>query len=103
MHPFLKWLIGLRQLPQEAGEGAWHIEFQSLPQGVTALAVVAAAIGAVFLVWKLYRWEGRNLSARARFLIGGFRLLTIASAALMLCDMVLVIDRRERVPATLIL
>ena len=37
MNPLLKWLIGLRQLPQEAGEGAWHVEFQSLPQGFMAI------------------------------------------------------------------
>src|SRR6476620_11848571 len=97
MHPFIKWLIGLRQLPQEAGEGAWHLEFQSLPQGMTALIVLAIAVGAVAVVWRLYSWEGRNLSTAMRMLIGGLRLLTLACAALMLCDMVLVIDRRERV------
>src|SRR4029077_1932808 len=43
MSPLLKWLIGLRQLPQEAGEGAWHVEFQSLPNGFLAILCVAVA------------------------------------------------------------
>ena len=103
MHPFVKWLIGLKQLPQEAGEGDWHIEFQSLPQGMTALVVVLISVGAAAVVWQLYRWEGRNLHVATRVLIGGLRLAILGSVALMLCDMVLVIDRRERVKSHLLL
>ena len=93
MHPVFKWLIGLKQLPQEAGEGAWHLELQSLPQGMTALLVLAVAVAAVVIVWQLYRWEARNLSVGIRMLIGGLRLLTLACVAMMLCDIVLVIDQ----------
>ena len=63
MHPLLKWLIGLRQLPQEVGEGAWHLEFHSLPQGLQAVLAIAAAVGALAGVWFLYKFEGRSLSA----------------------------------------
>lgn len=69
MHPFVKWLIGLKQLPQEAGEGAWHLEVQSLPQGMAALAVVGIAVAAIAVVWQLYRWEGRNLSVVMRLIL----------------------------------
>ncbi len=93
---FLKWLIGLKQLPQEAGEGAWHVEFQSLPHGFTAVLCVAAALAAVVGVWLLYRLEGRNLGKGLRLVIGAMRLLAVACVVAMLLDIVLVIDRRER-------
>src|SRR5258707_1189390 len=96
MNPFLKWLIGLRQIPQEAGEGAWHLEFQSLPHGFAAVLSVALGLAAIVGVWVLYKWEGRNLGKGLRLVIGGLRLLALATLALMLIDIVLVIDRRER-------
>jgi hypothetical protein len=96
VNPFLKWLIGLRQLPQEAGEGAWHLEYQSLPHGFAAIAAVVLALGAIVGVWLLYKREGRNLGTGVRLVIGGMRLLALAALALMLIDIVLVIDRRER-------
>ena len=102
MHPLLKWLIGLRQLPQEAGEGAWHLELHSLPQGMQAVLAIAGAAGAVALIWLLYRWEGRSLGAGVRVAISSLRLLALACLTLMLCDLVLVIDRRERMPSNLL-
>lgn len=101
-HPWVKWLIGLRQLPREAGEGDWHLELQSLPNGLAAVICVALAIAAVIGVWTLYKLEGRDLSTRIRRLIGGIRLLTFTLVALMLLDIVLVIDRRERMPSSLL-
>jgi hypothetical protein len=103
MNPFLKWLIGLRQLPQEAGEGAWHLEYQSLPHGFAAVVALALALGAVVGVWLLYKWEGRNLGTGVRLVIGGLRLLALTCLALMLIDIVLVIDRRERTRSHLLL
>ncbi len=96
MNPFVKWLIGLRQIPQEAGEGAWHVEFQSLPHGFAAVVSVALGLAAIVGVWVLYKWEGRNLGKGLRLVIGGLRLLALATLTLMLIDIVLVIDRRER-------
>jgi len=96
MNPLLKWLIGLRQLPQEAGEGAWHVEFQSLPQGFMAMIFLGLAICAIAGVWVLYKLEGRNLGTGLRLVIGAMRLLAVVCVALMLLDIVLVIDRRER-------
>ncbi len=97
-----KWLIGLRQLPQEAGAGDWHLEFQSLPRGLGIVFSVALAVGVIVGIWTLYRYEGRNLSRGLRALIGGIRLLTLATVALMLLDIVLVIDRRERTASHLL-
>lgn len=102
MNPFFKWLIGLRQLPQEAGEGAWHVEFQSLPHGFMAVLAAALAIAAVVGVWYLYKLEGRNLSRSLRLVIGGLRLVALGCLALMLVDIVLVIDRRERARSHLV-
>ena len=99
----LKWLIGLRQLPQEAGEGDWHLEFQSLPQGLNAVICIAIAIGAIVGIWKLYQIESRDLSNRMRLLIGSLRLMALASVGLMLFEIVLVIDRRERAASHLLL
>jgi hypothetical protein len=103
MNPFFKWLIGLKQLPMEAGEGAWHLEYQSLPHGFAAVLALALAIGAVVGVWLLYNWEGRNLGTGMRLVIGGMRLMALASLAVMLMDIVLVIDRRERTRSHLLL
>lgn len=102
MNPYLKWLIGLRQLPQEAGEGQWHLEFHSLPQGFSAVLAIAVAVLAVFGVWWLYQREGRNLAVGPRLILGSLRLLALACLAVMLSDLVLVIDRRERVPSNLL-
>lgn len=101
--PLFKWLIGLKQLPQEAGEGDWHLEFQSLPQGLAAVACVAIVIAAILGIWRLYRIEGRNLSVGLRVLVGGLRLLALACLGLMLLDIVLVIDRRERTESRLLM
>src|SRR5438270_12989441 len=98
----LKWLIGLRQLPREAGEGAWRLEFQSFPTGLSALVCVALAVGATVGVWFLYKWEGRNLSRGVRLVSGALRLCVLAAVVLMLLDLVLVIDRRERTPSHLL-
>ncbi|WP_010584952.1 vWA domain-containing protein [Schlesneria paludicola] len=102
MFPLLKWLIGLKQLPQEAGEGDWHLEFQSVPQGFAAVLCFAIVIGIVVGVWWLYRHEGRNLGGGIRSFIGGLRILTFVCLALMLLDIVLVIDRREKTPSQLL-
>lgn len=102
MNPYLKWLVGLRQLPQEAGEGRWHLEFHSLPQGLSAVLAIVAAVVAVIGVWWLYRREGRNLAVGPRLLLGALRLLALGCLAVMLSDLVLVIDRRERVPSNLL-
>src|SRR5262249_20238780 len=45
----------------------------------------------------------RNLGTGARLIIGGMRLLALACLALMLVDIVLVIDRRERTRSHLLL
>jgi hypothetical protein len=101
-HSLIKWLIGLRQLPHEAGEGDWHLEFQSLPQGLSAVICVALAIGASVGIWSLYKTEGRNLSAFVRAMLGGLRLLILGCVGLMLLDVILVIDRREKIASHLL-
>lgn len=102
MSDVLKWLIGLRQLPHEAGEGAWRIEFQSVPQGLAAVGCLLLAAGVVAGVWFLYRAERRNLSVASRLGMTALRLFTLTAVAWMLLDVVLVIDRKEQDPSHLI-
>lgn len=102
MNSLFKWLLGLRQLPQDVGEGEWRLELHDLPQGIHAVLAIVLVVLALVGVWKLYQWEGRSLSGGARLAIGSLRLMALACLALMLCDLVLVIDRRERTPSHLL-
>ncbi|HTQ40348.1 MAG TPA: vWA domain-containing protein [Pirellulales bacterium] len=98
----LKWLIGLRPLPSGATEGDWHVEFQALPQGTTALAAIALAVAALVGVFWLYRLEGRQLSLSRRLAFVALRGLIFAGVAFMLLDAMLVIERHEQVPSHLL-
>ena len=55
------------------------------------------------LLWRLYRWERRELSPAKRALLVGLRMLTLLAAAIMLLEPVLVSTRRETVPSHLMI
>jgi hypothetical protein len=99
----LKWLIGLRPLPTGASEGRWHLEFQSLPQGTVAIELIMLALLAIVGIHWLYRLEGRGLSAARRWTLVALRVLILGGVAVMLLDVVLVIERHELIPSQLIL
>jgi hypothetical protein len=98
----LKWLIGLRPLPAGASEGQWHLEFQSLPQGTTALGLIALCITALLGVFWLYKLEGRRLSLARRCGFVALRALVLTGVAIMLLDVVLVIERHEQIASHLV-
>ena len=99
----LKWLIGLKSLPAGSGEGDWHLEFQSLPQGATGVALIALFLAALVGVFWLYKREGRQLNLLRRVLFVALRGLIFAGVVLMLLDVVLVIERHEQVPSHLLM
>ena len=99
----LKWLIGLKTLPSGSGEGDWHLEFQSLPQGGTGVALVALFVAVIAGVFWLYKREGRQLSLLRRIIFVALRGLIFAGIVVMLLDVVLVIERHEQVPSHLLM
>jgi len=74
-----------------------RLEFASLPRGLGAVTTVLGALLLVALIWRLYRWERRDLSRPRRALLVGLRMLTIGAVAIMLLEPVLVSTRREQV------
>ena len=101
MNDFVRWLLGLRKAPDWAEQGAWRIEFQSLPVGAAGLATLGLLSIAVALVWWLYRKEGRNLSWKSQLAMCGIRLAILGGVSLILLEMVLVITKHEQTPSQL--
>ena len=99
----LKWLIGLRPLPSGASEGQWHLEFQSLPQGTTAIGLMVLAAVAVLGMFWLYKLEGRQLSVARRWGFVALRAMILGGVAIMLLDVVLVIERHEQITSHLVI
>ena len=96
-------LLGIERSPGAVSEGDSRLELTALPQGLTAVALILAAIALLFLLWGLYRWERRDLSRRKRALLVGFRVLTLLALATMLVEPVLISSQRETVRSHLAL
>jgi hypothetical protein len=97
-------LLGIeRRAPGVTAGGDSRLEFAALPRGTGALSLILAALAIALLVWRLYRWERRELSPVKRALLVGLRMLIIVTAVIMLCEPVLVSSRRETVPSHLML
>ena len=75
--------------------GDSRLEFSALPRGTGAVTVVLAALVLLALLWRLYRWERRDLSRAKRVVLVGLRALTLLAVAVMLIEPVLVSIRRE--------
>src|SRR5262249_60841293 len=60
-----------------------------------------AGVALLFLFWRLYRRERRELSPTRRPLLVGLRLAVLTAVAVMLVEPVLVTIRRETVPSYL--
>jgi len=102
MSETFKWLIGLRPLPSGAAEGDWHLEFQSLPQGMGGIAAITLFVAALSGVYWLYCREGRQLSTARKITFVLLRGLIFAGVIFMLLDVVLVIERHEQIPSHLL-
>src|SRR5262249_5623167 len=65
------------------------------------IVLIVSAIAITYLLWRLYRWEGRDLSRAKRVLLVGLRGLILLAVAAMLLEPVLVSSQRETVPSHL--
>src|SRR5262249_24520082 len=90
-------------LPSGATEGDWHLEFQSLPQGAAGITAIGVGMAMIVGVFWLYRLEGRKLSTARHLAFTIVRGLVFAGVAIMLLDVVLVIERHEQIPSQLVL
>jgi hypothetical protein len=83
--------------------GDSRLEFASMPRATAAIVLIVGAVLLVALLWRLYRWERRELSRGKRVLLVGLRMLSLLAAAIMLFEPVLVSSRRETVPSHLMI
>jgi hypothetical protein len=102
MPDLLQWLLGLRQVPDWAAGGSWHIQLQSRPEGLWAVACVAMSMAAVVGVWYLYRTELSVVRPAMRVALVATRLLVLTCVAFMLLELVFVITKRESLPSRLL-
>jgi hypothetical protein len=97
-------LLGIEpSSPGVATGGDSRLEFAALPRGTAVVVLVVGTVLLLALLWRLYRWERRELSAGKRALLVGLRILTLLAAAIMLVEPVLVSIRRETVPSHLMI
>lgn len=99
----LRWLLGLKQVPDwVSGDSSWAIQFQSLPQGLSAIGYVGLALAAVVGVWYLYRTELSTVRLGMRLLLMALRCGVLTCVAFMLLELVLVITKHESIPSHLL-
>jgi hypothetical protein len=104
MNRIWQMLLGIEpSSPGVVTGGDSHLEFASLPRGTVAVVLIVGGLLLLALLWKLYRWERRELSPAKRALLIGLRMLTVLAAAIMLIEPVLVSTRRETVPSHLMI
>jgi hypothetical protein len=102
MSEFVRWLLGLKQAPDWAEGGSWHIQFHSLPQGLWGVGCIGLAVLAVAGVWYLYRGELSTVRFGMRASLAVLRCLILTCVAFMLFELVLVITKRESIPSHLL-
>ena len=103
MADFVRWLLGLRQAPEWADAGSsMQIRFNSLPQGLWAVAYFVLAVACVVGVYFLYKSEVSTVRRGMRLLLVAVRSLVLACVAIMLLELMLVITKRELVPSHLL-
>ena len=104
MNRIWQMLMGIeRSSPGVVSGGDSHLEFASLPRGTATAILVLGGLFLLALLWRLIRWERRELSPPKRALLVGLRMLTLLAAAIMLVEPVLVSTRRETVPSHLMI
>jgi len=96
-------LLGIHRSPGAVPGGTSRLELTALPQGTTAVALVLGSVALLAVLWRLYRWERRDLSRTKRALLVGLRVLTLLALAAMLVEPVLISTQRETVPSHLAL
>src|SRR5262245_35736155 len=101
MNRLWQFLLGIDRSPGATPGGASRLEFSAWPRGGGSIVLIVSAIALTYLLWRLYRWEGRDLSRAKRVLLVGLRGLILLAVAAMLLEPVLVSSQRETVPSHL--
>ncbi len=94
-------LLGIDRSPGATSGGDSRLEFAAWPRGTGSIVLIVAAVAIAYLLWRLYRWEGRELSRTRRVLLAGLRGLVLLAVAAMLLEPVWVSSLREVVPSHL--
>jgi hypothetical protein len=103
MSQFWSLLLGIIRSPGTEPAGSARLELTALPRGEWGVALALGAIALVALIWRLYRWERRELSRSRRLLLVGLRVVALLALAMMLAEPVLVSSRHETVRSHLAL
>ncbi len=94
-------LLGIDRSPGVTPGGESRLEFAAWPRGTGTIVLIVGAIAIGYLLWRLYRWEGRELSRGKRAAMAGLRGLLLLVVAAMLLEPVWVSSQRETVPSHL--
>src|SRR5947209_7685971 len=101
MNRLWQFLLGIERSPGAPSGGGTRLEFAAWPRGAGSIVLIVSAIAIAYLLWRLYRWEGRDLSRSRRILLVGLRGLVLLVVAAMLLEPVWVSSLRETVPSHL--
>ncbi len=100
----MRWLLEhlLRIQTDSAANSRWRLELLSLPRHDSALLAGAVALLGIFMVWLLYRREGKTIRTLTRYVLLSLRLIVLASVVFMLLEPVIVFTRVDHVPSNLL-
>jgi hypothetical protein len=101
MNRLWQYLLGIERSPGATPGESARLEFAAWPRGAGSIILIVSAIALTYLLWRLYRWEGRDLSRGRRVLLVGLRGLILLAVAAMLLEPVWVSSQRETVPSHL--
>ena len=102
MNRFWQMLLGIEPSSSAVSGGDTRLEFASMPKGPGARADRRRDRPAG-LLWRLYRWERRDLTRTKRISLVALRGLTLLAVSIMLLEPVLVSSQRETIPSHLVM
>ena len=102
MTHLLEILFNLHRAAWAAG-GAWRLEWLAMPASDRALMLALVAAVVVWMVFVVYRREGKQLRRVSRWGLVALRLTALVGVLIMLLEPVLVFSKTEYIPSTLIL
>ena len=101
MNRLWQFLLGIERSPGATPGESSRLEFAAWPRGAGSIVLIVSAIALTYLLWRLYRWEGRELSRARRLLLVALRGMILLAVAAMLLEPVWVSSQRETVPSHL--